>query len=338
MTAQVLLSTYRWQPRLWMPAAVLWILFCSAAWAEPPVGKVVYDIAYGEGLITVNSQLKSRTLMMDAYYPSSATDGYEEPLPAVIYVHGGAFHRGGRRKPPYQLGATIHSSPEDWATFLAGHGFAVFVIEYRLAPEQPIPAHRPGEQGTVGDMKALVTEEDMLAFSRARLALGLEPLDYSDASLLLFFNAYMAAVVDAVKAVNYLVDNHAALGIDPERIAMGGHSAGGGITLSAGLGTDIPLKAIFPMSPPLTPFDETYLRGRSIHPPTLLTFAQYDEPALLRTAPKVVGQLKDLNVDYLMQWVPGYMHFYPYNTPTLGDDGQRRALGLRVVDWLDQYL
>ena len=311
------------------------VLTCPAIYAGPDAE---FDIVYGHGDITVNGEIKSRPLLMDAYYPSDPVANVETGLPAVVYVHGGAFHRGGRRKPPYELGAAIHSSPEDWAAFLTRKGYAVFVIEYRLAPENPSVEFSPGEAGTVHDLRSVIAEADMLAFSRARSALGMPALPYTDDGLQLFFDAYMAAVEDATTAVNYLIANSTELGIDPTRLAMGGHSAGGAITLSVGLGMKAPLKAIFPLSPANTIFTTEHLASKSSHPPTLISFAQYDEPALLRMAPVVVNQLQQLEVQYELRWVPGYMHFYPFNSPTLGDDGVTKALGNAVTDWLNRYL
>ena len=305
---------------------------CYAAPSE------VYDIVYGYGDINIDGEVKSRPLLMDAYYPSSTQADIFADLPAVIYVHGGAFHRGGRRNPPYELGAAIHSSPEDWANFLTSKGFAVFVIEYRLAPEQPFVAFSPGEAGTVQDLRSVIAEADMIAFSRARSALGMPALAYTTDSLQLFFDSYMAAVADAQTAVDYLVANGTALGIDPNRLAMGGHSAGGGIALSVGLGTEAPLKAIFPLSPPSSLFTYEHLASKSNQPPVLISFAQYDEPALLRMAPAVIEQLQRLGVSHQLRWVPGHMHFYPFNSPTLGDDGVTKALGNAVADWLERYL
>lgn len=324
-----------------MPFYWGWLFITALAlthWPSHAAPTEVLDIVYGHGDISVNGEVKSRPLRMDAYYPSGTQADTIVGLPAVIYVHGGAFHRGGRRNPPYELGAAIHSSPEDWANFLTSKGFAVFVIEYRLAPEQPFVAFSPGEAGTVQDLRSVIAEADMIAFSRARSALGMPALAYTTDSLQLFFDSYMAAVADAQTAVDYLVANGTALGIDPNRLAMGGHSAGGGIALSVGLGTEAPLKAIFPLSPPSSLFTYEHLASKSTQPPILISFAQYDEPALLRMAPAVIEQLQRLGVSHQLRWVPGHMHFYPFNSPTLGDDGVTKALGNAVADWLERYL
>lgn len=55
-------------------------------------------------------------------------EGLEGPLPAVVYLHGGGFYLGSKES---------HSL---FAARWAQAGYAVFIINYRLAPEHPYPA------------------------------------------------------------------------------------------------------------------------------------------------------------------------------------------------------
>lgn len=48
-------------------------------------------------------------------------------------------------------------------------------------------------------------------------------------------HTYKEAVADCVGALNWMVDSAAALGVDPQRIAIGGASAGGGLTAGLAL-------------------------------------------------------------------------------------------------------
>jgi acetyl esterase/lipase len=62
-------------------------------------------------------------LTLDVYQPSAAG-----PHPSVVQIYGGAWQRG---------------EPADnatFATYLAAHGYVVFAIDYRHAPEFPWPA------------------------------------------------------------------------------------------------------------------------------------------------------------------------------------------------------
>ena len=67
-------------------------------------------------------------------------------------------------------------------------------------------------------------------------------------------STYKESVADCVGALNWLVDNAAELGVDPKRIAVGGASAGGGLTAGVALhnrdhaGHDLALQLlIYPM-------------------------------------------------------------------------------------------
>jgi acetyl esterase/lipase len=63
-------------------------------------------------------------LRLDVYRPRHATG----PVPAAIYIHGGAWVTGNRRHSRFMLYE------------LAAAGWAVFSISYRFAPRFPLPA------------------------------------------------------------------------------------------------------------------------------------------------------------------------------------------------------
>lgn len=185
--------------------AAVWLSFALLSYPVSAQGDPVFgydleaEVVYGQGSIAQDGDAHMRDLMMDVYSPTEAGAG---PWPAVIYIHGGASHRGGRRNPPYTLGGAIHSSPEDWARFLADNGYKVFIIEYRLAPENPVTEYVRGEDNTVSDMRTVISEDMMAGFSRGRAGLGLGPLGYTDADLDLIWNAYMSGVEDAALALD----------------------------------------------------------------------------------------------------------------------------------------
>jgi acetyl esterase/lipase len=102
--------------------------------------------------------------VLDVHRPEA-----EEPLPAVILVHGGSWARGNRSR----MKRVAHKAVQ--------RGYAAVNIEYRLAPE-----HR-----------------------------------------------YPAQLSDVLDAVCWVRANAAILGIDPNRIALWGYSAGGHLSLLA---------------------------------------------------------------------------------------------------------
>ena len=90
------------------------LMLAAAAWAAV---KSEDGLVYGEA--------GGETLTMD-YYPPAGLP----PHPIAIIIHGGGFVRG----------ASKNNSEAYCADFLAPAGYAVFSINYRLAPKYPYPA------------------------------------------------------------------------------------------------------------------------------------------------------------------------------------------------------
>jgi len=78
----------------------------------------------------VYAVIDGEELRVDVHLPERA----EGPLPVMVYVHGGGWSEGTRDE---------SSAAQGW---LADQGFAVFSIDYRLAPQ-------PDWQNAVGDVK-----------------------------------------------------------------------------------------------------------------------------------------------------------------------------------------
>lgn len=75
----------------------------------------------------------SRALQLDAYLPTDA----HAPIPAVVVVHGGSWN------------ARVRSDFPRWDWWLVDEGYAVFDVDYRLAPQ-------PNWQTATGDVKCAV--------------------------------------------------------------------------------------------------------------------------------------------------------------------------------------
>ncbi|MGH9668108.1 MAG: alpha/beta fold hydrolase [Bryobacteraceae bacterium] len=93
--------------------AVLTVSTCSIFARTPTQDGLVYGEAGGE------------TLTMDYYAPTGPA-----PHPIAIIIHGGGFIAGNSK----------NGSEAYCADFLAPAGYAVFSINYRLAPKYPYPA------------------------------------------------------------------------------------------------------------------------------------------------------------------------------------------------------
>lgn len=303
------------------------------------------DVVFANGRIAPEGVEIDRDLRMDVYSPSERNADYTGsvvlsggPYPAVVYVHGGAHHRGGRRIAPFRLEAAVHSRPEDYARLLAPLGYAVFVVEYRLAMENPEPNFKPGEANLRKDVSTYITPIVFEATVRARTAMGLPPLEDNEEGRLFLWKAGMAGAEDVNEAVKFIAANADRFNIDPKRIAVGGHSAGGGITMNIGLGMKAPVAAIFPLSGPDILFEHSAVAQYPDLPPTLLMYSQFDEHTQLGQVPNIIALLKEAKVDHHLAWVPGFAHFYPHNAVSLGDDGTRMSVGDRIIAFLEEHL
>lgn len=321
------------------PLALYSFLLClvcatSNAQAESPFGyELEVDVVYGQGVIAPDGTSTQRDLMVDVYMPSDKK--YSSPRPAVILVHGGAYHRGGRRQPPYKEAGAVHSRMEDYARMLAPLGYVCFVVEYRLAPELPQPDMKPGGPNLMA-VDDVVTPAGLARTNFARRAMGLPEL--AEDQKIILWNAAMASTEDVNKAFDFVRKNAEKYNIDPDKIAIGGHSAGGGSALNVAYGLKAPVAATFPLSPPDMIFDLPKVFNSPDLPPMLLVVSQNDVTATHEAAPKLIRQMQSAEADYEFVWVPGFAHFYPTGAVSLGDDGVRTSVGERVINFLDRHL
>ena len=329
---------------LFTKACIAVTVFASSALAEGEFGyEVELDVPYGKGVISSDGALVERDLLLDVYTPSPNNADYTASIshtdtlkPAVILIHGGGFQRGGRRQAPYTEFDAIHDRMEDYAHLLTPLGYVVFVIEYRLAPELPEPEMALDADWVV-TIEEDLTDAGMRRVNFARGSLGLGPLEGEEGKVVVW-KTILSAAEDLEKAVNFVRSSSERFGIDPERIALGGHSAGAATVINAAHGLDAPVTAIFPLSPPLSAIDLSKTVTTADETPTLHVISQYDEPAVLEKAPGFTSAMRNAGADYELVWIPGFPHFYPHNTPSLGDDGTRQALSARLIDFLDRHL
>ena len=295
--------------------------------------KLTTDVVYGEGKVEVEGKEVIRELKMDIYEP--AGDAKAGARPAVVLVHGGAWHRGGRRFTPYEQWGGVHSMMEGYAKLLAPMGYVCFVIEYRLVPDNPIPALAVDADG-LQDYRKILTDAGLDRLALVRTEMGL-PLLTKDDSLVLW-SGILAGAEDTKKAVDHVRGSANKYGIDPARIALGGHSAGAGNTLNAAFGLKADVAAIFPLSPSVLGFDMAKILNSPDFPPMLLMTSQNDLGAVLETTPGLLAAAKKAGISHSFSWVPGFAHFYPTQAVSLGADGMRMSVGERVAKFLEENL
>ncbi len=310
-------------------------LVAEKAKAESAFGyNLETDVIYGQGVVAPDGVELERALMLDVYTPNEVTDDLNRP--AVILVHGGAYYRGGRRAPPYREAGAVHSRMEDYARLLTPLGYVCFVIEYRLAPELP-KTNVPLGSTLLHDPDEAISPAGIARTNFVRSDMGL-PILSEDETRALTWSALLSAAEDVEKAVDYVRANAAAYNVDPDRIAIGGHSAGAGATINATYGLRAKVKASFPLSPPVLGFEIAEIFQDPNLPPTLLVLSQNDLEAVSESIPPMIVEMQKANHDYELVWVPGFGHFYPSGAVSLSDDGTRTSVGERITDFLDQHL
>jgi len=303
--------------------------------ADPVFGyRIDTDVPYGKGLVVSDGALVERDLLLDVYTPVNETNG--DARPTVILVHGGGFQRGGLRHPPYKEQGAVHGRMEDYARLLAPQGYVVFVIEYRLAPELPEPETALDADWLL-PMDVDLTEAGMRRVNYARASLDLPPLE-GNAGRTVVWKTILSAAEDLFKAVEFVRSSTDTYNIDPDKIAIGGHSAGAATTINAALGLNAPVAAIFPLSPPVSAIDVTKVVTSDSVTPTMIVISQNDEPAVMEKVPLITEAMREAGADFELVWVPGFPHFYPTGAVSLSDDGTRLSVGDRIVKFLQEQL
>ncbi|MEM7461829.1 MAG: alpha/beta hydrolase [Pseudomonadota bacterium] len=276
------------------------------ALAEPAFGyDLQTDVVYGQGIIAPDGIEMSRDLMLDVYTPTDSTG--DAARPAVVLVHGGAYYRGGRRQPPYRIEGAVHSRQEDYAQMLAPLGYVVFVIEYRLAPELPVP-QTSLDHPDLQDPLTMAPDSGIERTQYVREVMGLPTISDEEVREI-GIASIIAAAEDVKKAVDYVRANAAIYNIDPDRIAIGGHSAGAAATINAAYGLDAEVKAIFPLSPGGGGFDLAKVLQKPDLPAILVMQSQNDLAISAETIPLMLAEMKRAGHTYEFAWGSGIWSF-----------------------------
>lgn len=305
------------------------VLLAAPVAADEQV-RVHPDLVYGQGLVG-GEQATERPLLMDWYEPLAASD---ELRPAVILAFGGSFVRGSKGDEHFTENGAQDSSMADYCRAFARQGFNCFSIEYRLAGERPVLA-KPVAADRLMPESLAVTPQTTARIDIARQAIGLPPMD--DAARAEFWQALLSASEDMEAAVNHVRGNAVQYGVDPERLALGGFSAGAITAINTAYGRHVPVKAVVSLSGSTWGY---LLQGNlPAQPPALLQLVgQEDLPGVIRGSGAVARVLDSAGARRQQAWVPGFGHFYPMGAVSLGDDFSKLSVEQRVVGFLREQL
>jgi predicted esterase len=292
------------------------------------------DVVYGQGLVGATSPTPHlRDLKMDVYRP--LVDG--KPLggrPAVIMAFGGAFHRGSKGTARFEEDGASDSAMGDYCRTFAAAGYACFSIEYRLVPEDP--ALPSGLDPAVLMPKAMLKDPVMTArIDVVRGRMGLPLLD--DQSREQLWNTVFAAAEDLSNAVRFVRANADRFGIDPERVAIGGFSAGGLAAVNVAYGMSAQVEAVISLSGGIGGFDLRKTANSGM-PPGLFVIGQNDLDGVQVGTRAVLATLAAVGLKTEGAWMPGFGHFYPMGATSLGNDMTKLTLKTRALRFLDRNL
>ncbi|MBS2100505.1 dienelactone hydrolase family protein [Carboxylicivirga linearis] len=296
--------------------------------------EVTPDVKYGEGKVNANGKVAMKDLTMDVYYPKAESS---EPRPAVILTYGGSFHRGNPRSPYTGFGGQT-TSMSQYAMRYAAEGFVVFTINYRVAPDNPIVDEYSGYTEDDIDVSIFTNPAAVAQTNVIRQQMGLEPLTDENAEPVLKATV-LAAAEDLRTAIHHVKAENKTYNINPDKIALGGFSAGAVTSINVAYGMQEDVSAVF--------INSGFVAGLKVankiaasdsNPPIMMFMSDNDYPVVSMFTQPLIQIFKANNVEYHFNWVPGFGHFYPGGAVTLSDEGDKAPLIERTLGFLKEKL
>ena len=309
------------------------LLHQQVSYAQSTEYQMQPNIPYGAGIVAASSKPFERELTLDAYIPK--TSGTEAILrPAVILAFGGAFHRGEKGDFQFSEDGASDSSMADYCAALARRGFACFSIDYRLVPDDPALPNGLDERILMPKM-LLKNPAITGRIEFVRQKMGLPRLD--DESREQLWNATFAAVHDMETALDFVRANAQGFNVDPNKIAVGGFSAGAITAINLAYGKRAEVQAVIAFSGTSWGYDLTKTLSKDA--PPLLQFAgQWDLPGIRLGSAGIADLFQSRDAPISQAWVPGFGHFYPMEAPSLAAQFDQQSIIDRVIEFLGDSL
>jgi acetyl esterase/lipase len=237
-----------------------------------------------------------RPLLMDVYLPEVGPVATGRP--ALVLSHGGAFHRGAKDRDEFEQGGSHNTPVHEYCERFATRGFVCFSIGYRLTQELPAPLDRPIKRNRQ------TVERGRIDYVRDLL--GLPPATNEE-----LLRGAEAAFADVANAFGFIQSNASRWGIDIERMAIGGFSAGAFASAYAVYAMGHRAAAVIGLSGGMDlPDAEFYLHGARGLPPLLLFAGEHDLPSIPPRVAALASNAAKVGLGIRRYLVPGKPHFY----------------------------
>jgi acetyl esterase/lipase len=284
--------------------AIFWCLTSSATavtvYRDVLFGvQPTFNVVYGTG--PTNDGGATMDLTLDVYRPTMIATPVPSSTPAIVLVHGGGFVGGDK----------LDMAP--LAQAYASLGYVVASINYRMYFDLP-PNSSPGPADNFTPPPA-----------------GYDTFP----DLQLGGNAINAAVDDASLAMNWMRDHAADYGVNPDRIGIGGASAGAITSLLVGYNNpgNLPPTVVLSFMGSMYGTEGAIQAGA---PPALMYHGDVDSQVPYSGAVAVAARMTDVGVYHEFYVAPGVGH--TLNEAIFNMDFGGGTLLQRNIDFLADYL
>ncbi|MDR3454915.1 MAG: alpha/beta hydrolase [Rhodoferax sp.] len=287
--------------------------------------RVTENVKYGVGGVDYSpatGPARYRDLMLDIYEPAEKT---VRPRPALIMAFGGAFHRGSKGAEVFE-GEHPSTAVAEYCHEFARRGYVCFSIDYRLMQEAPDPGVTPTmPPGTPLNLDRV---------NYVRSLLGLPPCTQQ-----MMADEIEAATDDMSQAVAFVRSRAHALGVDVNRVAIGGFSAGAIMALNAALAERAPVAAVVALSGRVSMSTaEAHVTGTRGEPSILMFVGQNDLPAMLENLDGPAQHMKQMGLPCQIVRIAGADHFYLRTVSVTADDGTTTDVENLMAGFLYKHL
>lgn len=272
--------------------------------------RIERGVRYGAAIVGYPATPRERDLLMDVYAPVGATG----PRPALVMAFGGAFHRGSREKDRVDEEGQQNTPIAEYCARFAARGYVAFSIDYRLIPEDPHPGTTPLLTSAAGGYSPRM---DVV-----RKILGLP-----EATREQLRGGVEAAFDDMEMAIAFVRAHAARFGINPERLGVGGFSAGARLSLMVAYAARVPVRGVVALSGFMATEDlEHYVTGAPGQPPVLLVSGENDLDNIRTAFAGIAAHFESKGLLAGAHVIAGGNHFYPGESPVRRRDGSPSTL------------